>query len=109
MTAKRIVVVGVVASDPYAGMAWMHMQIVAGLRRLGHDAYYFEITSAWPYDPVRQAAVCDSDYALRTSRVWRSASGSPVDGRIAAATRITHGSAWNGRERKSCSLTPMQS
>jgi hypothetical protein len=45
-------------------MAWMHMQIVAGLRRLGHDAYYFEVTSAWPYDPVRQVAACDSDYAL---------------------------------------------
>jgi hypothetical protein len=45
-------------------MAWMHMQIVEGLRRLGHDAYYFEITSAWPYDPVRDTRVCDSDYAV---------------------------------------------
>jgi hypothetical protein len=64
VSGKRIVVVGTVASDPYAGMAWMHMQIVVGLRRLGHDAYYFEITSAWPYDPVRKARVGDSDYAL---------------------------------------------
>ena len=23
----------------------------AGLRRLGHDVYYFETTSSWPYDP----------------------------------------------------------
>jgi hypothetical protein len=60
----RIVVVGTLASDPYAGMAWMHMQITAGLRRLGHDAYYFETTSAWPYDPIRQTTVKDSDYAL---------------------------------------------
>jgi hypothetical protein len=52
------------ASDPYAGMAWMHMQITAGLRRLGHDVYYFETTSTWPYDPVRQERVCDSDYSL---------------------------------------------
>ena len=64
MITKRIVVVGTVASDPYAGMAWMHMQIVVGLRRLGHEAYYFEITSTWPYDPIRQTRVCDSDYAL---------------------------------------------
>jgi hypothetical protein len=64
VTPKQIVVVGAVASDPYAGMAWMHMQIVVGLRRLGHDAYYFETTSAWPYDPVRQTLVCDSDYAV---------------------------------------------
>ena len=32
---RRIVVVGTLASNPYAGMAWMHMQIAAGLRRLG--------------------------------------------------------------------------
>ena len=45
-------------------MAWMHMQIAAGLRRLGHDAYYIEATSTWPYDPIRQSKVNDSDYAV---------------------------------------------
>jgi hypothetical protein len=45
-------------------MAWMHMQMAVGLRRLGHDVYYFETTSAWPYDPIRQACVPDSTYAL---------------------------------------------
>ena len=64
MKPRRIVVVGTLASNPYAGMAWMHMQITAGLRRLGHDAYYFEVTSNWPYDPVRHSKVGDSDYAL---------------------------------------------
>jgi len=61
---KRIVVVGTLASNPYAGMAWMHMQITAGLRRLGHDVYYFETTSTWPYDPIRQTNVRDSEYAV---------------------------------------------
>jgi len=60
----RIVVVGTLASNPYAGMAWMHMQITAGLHRLGHDVYYFETTSTWPYDPVRQMKVCDSEYSV---------------------------------------------
>jgi len=64
MKPRRLVVVGTLASNPYAGMAWMHMQITAGLRRLGHDAYYFETTSAWPYDPVRRAKVADSEYAV---------------------------------------------
>lgn len=64
MKRLRLIVLGTMASNPYAGMAWMHMQIAAGLRRLGHDVYYFETTSAWPYDPVRQTSVCDSDYAL---------------------------------------------
>jgi hypothetical protein len=61
---RRLVVLGTLASDPYAGMAWMHMQIAVGLRRLGHDVYYVEATSAWPYDPMSQAHVCDSGYAL---------------------------------------------
>jgi hypothetical protein len=61
---KRIVVVGTLASNPYAGMAWMHMQITAGLHRLGHEVYYFETTSTWPYDPVRQSNVRDSEYAV---------------------------------------------
>jgi len=60
----RIIVIGTMASDAYAGMAWMHMQITAGLRRLGHDVYYFEITSTWPFDPIRQTRVCDSEYAV---------------------------------------------
>jgi hypothetical protein len=64
MTSRRIVVVGSLASNPYAGMAWMHMQIAAGLRRLGVDAYYFETTSAWPYDPIRKTTVKDSEYAV---------------------------------------------
>jgi hypothetical protein len=64
MRSKRIVVVGTLASNPYAGMAWMHMQIAAGLCRLGHDVYYLETTSSWPYDPTRNTPVADSDYAL---------------------------------------------
>jgi hypothetical protein len=64
MTPQRIVVIGTLASNPWAGMAWMHMQIVEGFRRLGHDAYYFEVTSDWPYDPIRNRKLADSEYAV---------------------------------------------
>ena len=64
MNRKTIVVVGTLASDPYAGMAWMHMQIVVGLKRLGHDVYYFEVTNTWPYDPLLQTRVDNIDYAV---------------------------------------------
>jgi hypothetical protein len=60
----RIVVLGTMASMPYAGMAWMHMQIAVGLLRLGHDVCYMEVTSVWPYDPIRQLKVNDSEYAV---------------------------------------------
>jgi hypothetical protein len=45
-------------------MAWMHMQIAVGLRRLGHDVHYIEATSVWPYDPLRKRKVNDSKYAV---------------------------------------------
>jgi len=65
MRPRRIVVLGTLASNPYAGMAWMHMQIAGGLKRLGHDVYYYETTSSWPYDPEQKLRVRKSDYALR--------------------------------------------
>ena len=51
MRPLKIIVVGTMVSDPFAGMAWMHMQIALGFLRLGHDVYYFETTSTWPYNP----------------------------------------------------------
>jgi len=60
----RLVVLGTLASDAFAGMTWMTMQIAAGLRRLGHDVYYFETTSDWPYHPARQGKIADSVYAV---------------------------------------------
>jgi hypothetical protein len=54
---------GTLAADPWAGHAWVHMQLAAGLRRLGHEVHYIEASSVWPYDPVRKIKVDDSDYA----------------------------------------------
>ena len=84
---------GTLASNPYAGMAWMHMQIVAGLLRLGHDAHYFETTSTWPYNPVRQSRVCDSDYAV--PYLARVAEGFGLEGRW-AYRRSYSDKAWLG-------------
>lgn len=64
MKRLNIIVVGTLASDPYAGMAWMHMQIAAGFLRLGHNVFYFEITDTWPYNPVMQTRVDNADYAV---------------------------------------------
>lgn len=64
MRPRRIVLAGTMAMNPYAGMAWMHMQIAAGLLRLGHDVYYLEASASWPYDPTRNARVNDADYAV---------------------------------------------
>jgi hypothetical protein len=52
------------ATHPYAGLAWMHMQITAGFARLGHDVYYIEASSSWPFDPVRNCRVNDGLFAV---------------------------------------------
>src|SRR5215475_2225698 len=64
MKPLRLIVLGTLASIPYAGHGWVHMQLAVGLRRLGHDVYYFETTSTWPYDPLRRRRVSDSAYSL---------------------------------------------
>jgi hypothetical protein len=51
------------AGNPFAGMAWMTMQIAAGLARLGNDVTYMETTSDWPYDPIRKVKAPDASYA----------------------------------------------
>src|SRR6266581_2888099 len=60
----RLVILGNLAGEPYPGIAWQVAHFVIGLSRLGHDVYYFETSSAWPYDPIREARVNDSEYAV---------------------------------------------
>ena len=64
MKSLNIIVAGTLACDPYAGMAWMNLQIVLGLLRLGHNVYYFETTSAWPYNPLLSTRVDNTDYPI---------------------------------------------
>jgi len=60
----RIVVLGNIACEPYPGIAWQAMQYAVGFQRLGHDAFYFETSSSWPYDPVQRSRVNTSGYAV---------------------------------------------
>jgi hypothetical protein len=49
---------------PYAGMAWMHGQFLMGLAKLGHEVFYVETTTAWPYHPLELTTTCDPTYSL---------------------------------------------
>lgn len=64
MKPLRLIVLGNVGGVPYPGTAWQAMQYAVGLRRLGHEVYYFETASTWPFDPIRCSLVGDSDYTL---------------------------------------------
>ena len=64
MNGLRLIVLGVLGSSPFAGVAWQVLHYLEGLRRLGHDVYYVEDTGAWPYDPDRGAVTDDPSYAV---------------------------------------------
>jgi hypothetical protein len=65
MTKPRIVVMGMLGGNPFAGIAWQVLHYIEGLRRLGCEVTYVEDTQVWPYDPERNAIVADASYAGR--------------------------------------------
>lgn len=62
---SRIVVLGFMGSCPVAGVVWQHLHYLAGLRRLGHDVWYVEDGSRYPYDPEAFTITENFSYAAR--------------------------------------------
>jgi len=48
----RVVVLGIAAQYPLAGVTWQAIHYLVGLRDLGCDVFYVEDAGAPPYDPV---------------------------------------------------------
>jgi len=68
MAGPRIIVSGLIAQFPLGGVAWDYVQYVAGLAQLGYDAYYFEDTGVWPYNPEEGGISKTCDYNVRYLR-----------------------------------------
>ena len=66
MTKKKIAVLGFMAGMPIAGVVWQHVHYIVALQRLGHEIYYIEDTTRWPYDPVTYTVTADHSYATKT-------------------------------------------
>jgi hypothetical protein len=56
----KVVVTGLVAAYPVAGVAWDYLQYVQGFVGLGCDVTYLEDTGQWLYDPVAQTFTADA-------------------------------------------------
>lgn len=93
----KLVILGTAGSNPFAGMTWMHVQFIVGLLRLGHDVHYVEVTSQWPYDPVRRSVVGDPHYAV--SYLARIAERFGLGDRWAYRPSYAHGE-WLGPGRE---------
>src|SRR2546422_1056742 len=57
-----IVLLHFVGQMPMAGIAWQAVNHLAGLQKLGYDAWYVEDHGANPYDPRISSVVMDCDY-----------------------------------------------
>jgi hypothetical protein len=43
----------------------MHLNWIRGFQRLGHDVWYIEDSTAWPYDPVQNTFTDECQYAVQ--------------------------------------------
>jgi hypothetical protein len=53
---------------PFGGQTWLYLNWLRGLKRLGHEVWYVEDDSVWPYDPERNTVSDDCSYAVRHVR-----------------------------------------
>jgi hypothetical protein len=65
MSKRRLVVLGMMGRCPFGGQTWLYLNWLRGLRQLGHDVWYVEDDSVWPYDPVQNTTTDDCAYAVR--------------------------------------------
>jgi hypothetical protein len=60
----RLVVLGMMGRFPFAGHAWVYLNWLRGFSALGHEVWYVEDDSVWPYDPIQNTVTDDCSYAL---------------------------------------------
>jgi hypothetical protein len=61
----RVTVLGMMGRCPFGGQTWLYLNWLLGLSRLGHDVWYVEDDSVWPYDPVQNTVTSDCTYAVK--------------------------------------------
>jgi hypothetical protein len=97
MKRKKIILLGFMGGCPIAGVIWQHIQYAVGLQRLGHEVYYVEDTSKYPYNPVTFDISNDFSYAAQT--LGQLATHHGFEGRWAYCARYKEWFATAGMER----------
>ncbi len=65
MKPLRLVVLGMMGRCPFGGQTWLYLNWLRGLSRLGHEVWYVEDDSVWPYHPEQDTITDDCSYAVR--------------------------------------------
>src|SRR5258708_32504244 len=61
----RIVVLGMMGRCPFGGQTWLYLNWLRGFHKAGHEVWYVEDDSVWPYDPQQNTVTDDCKYAVR--------------------------------------------
>jgi hypothetical protein len=65
MSGLRLVVLGMMGRCPFGGQTWLYLNWLRGLSALGHEVWYVEDDTVWPYDPVADRITDDCSYAVQ--------------------------------------------
>jgi len=61
----KIVILGMMGRCPFGGQTWLYLNWLRGFERLGHEVWYVEDDSVWPYDPRQNTVTDDCSYAVQ--------------------------------------------
>jgi hypothetical protein len=61
----RLVVLGMMGRCPFGGQTWLYLNWLRGLAANGHDVWYVEDDTVWPYDSEQNTVTDDCRYAVR--------------------------------------------
>jgi hypothetical protein len=60
----RLVVLSMMGRCPFGGQTWLSLNWLRGLAALGHEVWYVEDDSVWPYHPGKDSVTDDCSYAV---------------------------------------------
>jgi hypothetical protein len=92
MERLRILVLGMMGRCPFGGQTWLYLNWLRGLQRLGHEVWYVEDDTVWPYHPGRDEITDDCSYAVEHIRGCLDRIGLP--GRWAFRLADRGGACW---------------
>jgi len=61
----KIVILGMMGRCPFGGQTWLYLNWLRAFSRLGHDVWYAEDDTVWPYHPEMNQVTDDCGYATR--------------------------------------------
>jgi hypothetical protein len=89
----RLIVLGMMGRCPFGGQTWLYLNWLRGLAANGHDVWYVEDDTVWPYDPAANRVTDDCTYAVR--HVADSLERVGLGGRWAFRLADRAGACWN--------------